>query len=116
MDVYDFATQEWIELPPSGDLPTERAGSTSISVGDYLIVLGGESAAQEAAHAEVEAFNTETGQWHSLPSLNQGRHGTQAVIINGNIHIAAGSKVRGAEEINSQEVFAIPDSLSGVSE
>jgi N-acetylneuraminic acid mutarotase len=112
VDVYDFATQEWTELPPSGDLPTERAGSTSISVGDYLIVLGGESAAQQDAHAEVEAFNTKTGQWHALPSLNQGRHGTQAVIVDGTIHIAAGSKVRGAEEINSHETFAIPDSIS----
>ncbi|SHF71489.1 N-acetylneuraminic acid mutarotase [Fodinibius roseus] len=112
VDVYDFSTGTWTPLPPSGDLPTERAGTTSLSTGKYLIVLGGESAAQTAAHAEVEAFNTETGNWHSLPSLNQGRHGTQAVILDDQIHIAAGSKVRGAEEIHSHEVFSIPDSLA----
>lgn len=116
VDVYDFATNQWTPLPPSGDLPTERAGSTTIAVGDYLIVAGGESAAQTEAHAEVEALNTETGKWHSLPSLNQGRHGTQAVVLGDTIHIAAGSKVRGAEEIHSHEVFAIPDSLSASSE
>lgn len=112
VDVYDFSTDEWAPLSPSGDLPTERAGSTSVSIGKYLIVIGGESAAQTAAHAEVEAFNTESGKWHSLPPLNQGRHGTQAVILDDQIHIAAGSKVRGAEEIHSHEVFAIPDSLA----
>ena len=112
VDVYNFATGQWTPLPPSGDLPTERAGSTTIAVGNYLIVMGGESAAQTEAHDEVEALNTETGKWHSLPSLNQGRHGTQAVVLGDTIHIAAGSKVRGAEEIHSHEVFVIPDLLS----
>lgn len=112
VDVYDFSAGEWTPLPPSGDLPTERAGSTSLSVDHYLIVLGGESAAQTDAHAEVEAFNTKTGNWRSLPDLNQGRHGTQAVVLDDHIHIAAGSRVRGAEEIHSHEVFSIPDSLS----
>ncbi|HLR32030.1 MAG TPA: kelch repeat-containing protein, partial [Fodinibius sp.] len=79
-------------------------------------VLGGESDAQTEAHAEVEAFDTQAGEWHSMPSLNQGRHGTQAVILDGQIHIATGSKVRGADEIYSHEVFAIPDSLSSGSD
>ncbi len=115
VDVYDIANNEWQPLPPSGDLPTERAGTSSLSLGEYLVVLGGESSSQTDAHAEVEALNTSSGKWHSLPSLSQGRHGTQAVKIDGKIHIAAGSKVRGAKEINSHEVYLIPDSLSAVS-
>lgn len=115
-DVYDFSTNTWTPLPPSGDLPTERAGSTSISTGKYVMVVGGESAAQTDAHAEVEVLNTQTGDWYPLPSLNEGRHGTQAVIIDDKIHIAAGSEVRGAEEIHSHEVYTIPDSLSAVSD
>lgn len=111
VDVYDFDTGKWTPLPPSGDLPTERAGTTSIAVGKYVVVLGGESAAQTEAHAEVEALNTETGEWDALDSLNVGRHGTQAVLHKDKIYIAAGSKVRGADEINSQEIYAIPDSL-----
>ncbi|MFH5831161.1 Kelch repeat-containing protein [Halalkalibaculum sp. DA384] len=111
VDVYDFATGTWSPLPPSGDLPTERAGTTAISVGANLIVIGGESGAQQQAHAEVEAYNTETREWTALPSLNTGRHGTQAVVYDGNIYIAAGSKVRGADEVNTQEVLTIPDSL-----
>ncbi len=111
VDVYDFSTGEWTALHPSGDLPTERAGTTSVSVGKHLIVLGGESGTQQPAHAEVEAFNTETGEWESLAPLNQGRHGTQAVVHKGKIHIVAGSKTRGATEINSHEVYRIPKSL-----
>lgn len=111
VDVFDFATGEWEPLPPTGDLPTERAGTTSIAIGDYLVVIGGESAVQQPAHAEMEALNIRTGTWHSLEPLNQGRHGMQAVVHDGNVYIAAGSKTRGATEINSQEVYVIPDSL-----
>lgn len=112
VDVYDFATGEWEPLPPTGDLPTERAGTASISVGRYLVVIGGESGSQEPAHSEMEALNTVTGRWHSLGSLNQGRHGTQAVVHDGMVYVAAGSKTRGATEINSMEVYVIPDDLN----
>lgn len=111
VDVYDFSTGKWTPLPPAGDLPTERAGATTIVAGNQLLVIGGESGSQVSAHNEVEAFNPRKGTWRSLPPLNQGRHGTQAVVLKNRIYIAAGSKVRGAEEINSQEVLAIPDSL-----
>ncbi|MDX1637959.1 MAG: kelch repeat-containing protein [Balneolaceae bacterium] len=111
VDVYDFSTGRWNPLPPSGDLPTERAGTTSLAVGDHLIVIGGESGAQQPAHAEVEAYHTGTGQWRTLPMLNIGRHGTQAILHNGSIYIAAGSKVRGADEINSLEVYSIPPGM-----
>lgn len=111
VDVYDFATNTWTPLPPSGDLPTERAGTTTVSVGGHIIVLGGESGSQEPAHAEVEAFDPETGTWQSLAPMNTGRHGTQAIVHEGHLYIAAGSRTRGATEINSQERFTLPDAL-----
>lgn len=111
VDVYDFSTGKWTPLSPSGDLPTERAGTSAIAVGEHLVVLGGESGRQVEAHSEVEAYNTDTGRWHTLPPLNTGRHGTQAIVHDGKIYIAAGSETRGATEINSQEVFTIPDTL-----
>lgn len=105
VDVYDFATNTWTPLPPSGDLPTERAGTTVAVLDGRLLVLGGESGSQQPAHAEVEAFDPQTGTWTSLAPMQVGRHGTQAVVHEGNVYIAAGSKTRGAEEINSQEVY-----------
>jgi N-acetylneuraminic acid mutarotase len=111
VDVYDVATNTWTPLPPSGDLPTERAGTTTVSVGGHIIVLGGESGSQEPAHAEVEALNPETGTWQTLAPMNTGRHGTQAIVHEGHLYIAAGSRTRGATEINSHERFTLPEFL-----
>ena len=105
VDVYDFTTGEWSTLPAESNLPTERAGTTSVVLNGEILVIGGESAAQQPAHAEVEALNPATGQWRTLAPLNTGRHATQAVEHEGKVYVAAGSRTRGATEINSQEVF-----------
>lgn len=111
VDVYDVATDTWTTLPPSGDLPTERAGTTTVSVGDHVIVLGGESGGQTPAHDEVEALDTATGTWQALAPMLQGRHGTQAIVHEGQLYVAAGSRTRGATEINSHEAFTLPEAL-----
>lgn len=106
VDVYDFKTNRWTTLPESANIPTQRAGSASVVLDKKLLVIGGESGAQVPAHSEVEAFNTKTMKWETLPSLNQGRHGTGAVNLNGKIYIVAGSGNRGGgPELNSIEVL-----------
>jgi N-acetylneuraminic acid mutarotase len=105
VDVYDFETARWSTLPATSNLPTPRAGTTSVVLGGEILVIGGESGAQQPAHSEVEAFDPETGRWRPLAPLNTGRHATQAVLYDGKIYIAAGSRTRGATEINSQEVY-----------
>lgn len=111
VDVYDFRTGQWDNLPPSGDLPTERAGTTTVATKEYLIVIGGESMVQEDSHSEVEAYNPSAGEWTELPSLIIGRHGVQAILHNGKIFIAAGSQFRGAGAVNSQEMLILPESM-----
>lgn len=111
VDVYDFETGTWTPLPPSADLPTERAGSITVSVGGKMIVMGGESGSQQPAHDEVELFDPEAGEWQPLAPMNEGRHGTQAVLYEGRIYVAAGSRTRGATEINSQEAFDVPKAV-----
>jgi hypothetical protein len=108
VDVYDFATDRWTTLPAASNRPTERAGTATVAWGGRVVVLGGESGSQVPAHDEVEALDPATGRWTALPRLNQGRHGAQAVLHDGRIWIAAGSRVRGANEIRSQEVFPTP--------
>lgn len=104
VDVYDFDTGEWSTW--ENNIPTERAGTTSVNIGDQVIVIGGESGAMEPAHHHVEALNINTGEWDSLPSLNRGRHGTQAFVFNDKIYIAAGSGNRGGgPELTSMEVY-----------
>jgi N-acetylneuraminic acid mutarotase len=104
VDVFDFRTGRWSTLPAAANLPTPRAGCTVAVVKGQLLVIGGESG-QVNAHAEVEAYDPATGRWSALPALGLGRHATQAVVHNGAIYLAAGSRTRGANEIDSQEIY-----------
>jgi N-acetylneuraminic acid mutarotase len=105
VDIYDFASGKWSTA--SARIPTERAGSYSIAWKGRVLVMGGESGAQEAAHAEVEAFDPKTGRWESLPKMIQGRHGTGVAEAKGKLWVAAGSANRGGgPELTTLESWA----------
>lgn len=102
VDIYDFKTGQWSS--PDCDLPTMRAGCTTVAYKNYIIVLGGESHQQQDAHSQVQALNTKTMTWTDLPALNQGRHGTQAFIYKKWLYIASGCGQRGGRpELSSME-------------
>ncbi len=114
VDVYDFSTGTWSSLPLSANLPTERAGTAAVAFQGNLVVLGGESGRRlpedgnegpPSAHSEVEAFDPSTGTWSPMLPMIEGRHGTQAIVHDGKIYIAAGSRTLGGTEINSHEVY-----------
>ena len=107
VDVYDFVAGTWSTLPsPTGDVPTERGGTTVAVVGTDIFLLGGESGVQTPAHSEVEVLDTNTNSWRTLASLNVGRHGTQAVVDGTQIYFAAGSaETGGGPEVATLEVF-----------
>lgn len=106
VDVYDFAQQQWTTLPNNLDIPTQRAGASVITLGKKIVVIGGESGTQKKAHDEVEAFDVEKMMWEKLPTLNIGRHGTGATLIDGKIYTAAGSgNSGGSPELNTIEVY-----------
>ncbi|MGF1450566.1 MAG: Kelch repeat-containing protein [Opitutales bacterium] len=115
VDVFDFATGEWTQLDE--DLPTPRAGSMSITVGDEVIVVGGESTAQRTAHAEVEGYSERRGHWRSLPSLNRGRHGSGVILHKGFICTCSGSGNRGgAPELKSMEKLYVGENGESLAE
>ena len=107
VDVYDFTQGTWSTLPAeSGNVITERGGTTVAVVGKEIFFIGGESGAQQLAHSEVEVLDTETLTWRSLDNLDTGRHGTQAISDGNHIYIAAGSgETGGGPELSSLEVF-----------
>lgn len=108
IDVYDFKTKTWSTL--NSPIPSERAGCTSICVNDQIIFTGGETANHKAAYGEMDVLNTKTGKWSKLPSLVQGRHGTQLVLHNRKLYIASGCKQRGGStELTSIECFGSKD-------
>ncbi|MBD3628566.1 galactose oxidase [Cyclobacterium sp.] len=107
VDVYDIADNSWSSLPEGQHLPTERAGTSSAFIGQQLVIIGGESASQEVAHAEVEAYHTGNQTWERLDPLVRGRHGSQAIVYKGAIYIAAGSGNRGGSpELDTIERYA----------
>ncbi|TCJ12682.1 choice-of-anchor D domain-containing protein [Flaviaesturariibacter flavus] len=106
VDVYDFATGTWSTLPAGSNIPTPRSGASNVVLGNEVIVIGGESAAQTAAHVQTEALDVTTGTWRRLADLQQGRHGTQAIASNGGIYTAAGPGNRGGTPLlTTQEAF-----------
>lgn len=106
VDVYDFKTGKWSTMDASNNLPTLRAGNTTVVYDNKILIIGGESDAHVEAHKEVEAFNPQTQKWEKLPMLHQGRHGTQAVSLNKKVFIAAGSANRGGgPELNDMEIL-----------
>lgn len=107
VDVYNLTSNTWSTLPKRNNIPTERAGASSVFLGNDLIVIGGESVTQIVAHNNVEAYNIKSEKWQTLDTLDRGRHGTQAIIYKKTIFIAAGSGSRGgAPELDSMEQFA----------
>ena len=103
VDVYDFATGAWSTLPSSGDLPTPRAGASTVTFQDNVVVIGGEGDGQ--AYATVEQLDPSTNLWSEISSLNHARHGTQAIVSGNGIFTAAGSPNQGGGRQRNMEAF-----------
>lgn len=127
VDMYDFESGSWSTLT-GAPLPTERAGSPTTAAGRHVIITGGEGFGQ--TWGETEALDTEfldagavdagavndeasdaAGPWTLIGTLNQPRHGTQAIVYDGRIWVAAGAGDQGGgPELTTMEVF----NLSGL--
>ncbi|HXH19886.1 MAG TPA: kelch repeat-containing protein [Chitinophagales bacterium] len=105
VDVYDIAGNSWTTLPPSLNIPTQRAACPTAVIGDEILVIGGEGA--QVAYATTEAFNYITQTWRTLAPMNQSRHATSAIVYNNEVYIACGANTRGGSvELNTQEKFS----------
>lgn len=108
-NIYDFVNQQWETVTNDLAIPTVRAGNFAFKWNDEIIIGGGESIKQEAAHNEVEAFNTKTNLWSEWPSLNQGRHGSGFAVVGNYVYTASGCGKRGGEpELTTIERLELP--------
>ena len=104
VDVYDFSTGAWSTI--AEDIPTRRAGTMTVPVGRFAVVIGGESTSQVDAHAECEALDVLSEQWTTLPPLLDGRHSGGIGMVDGRIYVASGSGRRGGNpELDTLEVI-----------
>lgn len=109
-EVFDLKKQQWDVVKQDLALPTLRAGNMLFAWGDEIIVAGGESHTQEAAHAEVDSFNVVTRKWRRWPNALKGRHGTGLAQANGYLYMASGSANRGGgPELPTMERLKLPD-------
>jgi len=101
-DIFNFATGQWQNL--ADDIPTERAGTMTVTVGNEVVVIGGETLGSADAHRDVEALNVATGKWRQLQPLLEGRHSGGAVVLGDKIHVVSGNTTRGGgnESINHE--------------
>jgi N-acetylneuraminic acid mutarotase len=86
-DVYDFTTSTWSSTAAA--IPTARAAAAVAVVGTEIFVIGGET--EPGIRAEVEAYDTLTDSWRSLPSMLTPRHGMAASVCANGIYVAGGS-------------------------
>ena len=106
VDVYDIASGKWTSLPEEQNLPTPRAACATVEIMDHIVVIGGESPDREEAFRQVEAFDTERGEWEQWDPLENGRWGTQAFMCVGAVYVTAGSSDRkGTLASTSLEMF-----------
>jgi N-acetylneuraminic acid mutarotase len=105
VDIFDFKTNTWRTLPAQQNIPTQRAGHTAVTLGNKVLIIGGESP-QKLAHSQTEALDLRTLTWQTLAPLATGRHGTQAAVYRNRVFIAAGSANQGGgPELNTLEVL-----------
>jgi len=104
VDCFDFKTGAWSTLDRRSNLPLGSAAGGTVLLDGRIVYFGGETA--EKALDAARAFDPRTGIWTDLPSLRQGRHGTQAVVYRDRIYVASGSPVRGGGRVESIEMYS----------
>ncbi len=108
-NVYNFIDQKWETVASHLAIPTLRAGNFAFAWNDNIVIGGGESMKQEAAHSEVEAYNVNTSTWSNWPLLNEGRHGTGFAVIGDYVYTASGCGKRGGQpELTTLERLELP--------
>jgi len=103
VDYFNFDTEKWESFETT--LPNAAAGGGAVVLNEELYFLGGETEQKKASN-KMFSFNLKNKTWIPKPSLNEGRHGTNAVVLKNNIYIASGSANRGGgPELTSIEVY-----------
>ena len=110
-DAFRFSSGSW--ETGRAPLPTARGGFAAAAVGQEIVVIGGEGGG--STFSTVEAYNTVTNSWRTLPPMPTARHGIQGVVCAGSIYVAAGSTVQGRGPTSVQEAisFGPPQPCTG---
>lgn len=102
--VFDPATQKYTEVAP---ILTPRGGAAGALLGGKIYVFGGEGNVNDprGIFHEAEVYDPATDMWASLPDMSVPRHGLGAVVIDGKLHLPAGSVSQGIDVVDTHTVF-----------
>ena len=103
VDVYDFASGSWSTLPSDSNIPTPRAGTSTVAFQGNVLVIGGEGGGQ--AFDTVEQLDPTTNTWSEIAPMNNARHGTQAIVSGDGIFTLGGSPNQGGGSQHNLEAF-----------
>ena len=83
---WDVTTAQWNESCPP--MLTARRSTTSITFGDYLIVIGGVSS--DTVYTVVEVLDIPNQKWYTGTSLPECMYNVQAVVVGNNLYLLGG--------------------------
>ncbi|HQP03657.1 MAG TPA: kelch repeat-containing protein [Bacteroidales bacterium] len=91
------AQNEWTQLTPTGDIPSEREGMAMVTIGNAIYLFGGYNNSESNMN-DLHRFNPSSGSWEELTPDNaepEARSGHKAVAYDGKMYIFFGSGAEG---------------------
>jgi N-acetylneuraminic acid mutarotase len=90
VEEYDPVSDSW--SAPKERMPTARSGGVSGTDGRRIYVAGGEVTTQQlvGAYRAIEAYDTLTDSWSTLPPMPMPRHGVAGAVIGNRLHLVSG--------------------------
>lgn len=105
IDCYDFTKGKWSTLDTKLPIGT-AAGGVAVLDGKILY-FGGETAKVGPAMKKTWLLDPVAETWTEMAGMNQGRHGSQAIVYKGAVYIAAGSPNRAGGNTEKIEKFTL---------
>ena len=96
VDIYNIQTNSWTTLPASGNIPIGCGGALGVNFNGNVVVMGGE-VTDPAALVEVQILDVSAETWSFGTNMHRARHGSQAIVNNSRVYMAAGSRQRGGQ-------------------
>lgn len=105
IDCYDFKKGKWSTLDTKLPIGTAAAGVAVLD--GNILYFGGETATKGPVMGKTWLLDPIAETWSEMADMNQGRHGSQAIVYQGAVYIAAGSPKRGGGNTDTIEKFTL---------
>lgn len=104
LSAFDPHSQTWSQL---ADIPTGRGMAAADAIDDRVYVVGGNNSGSNNWLRSFEAYDTSTGQWHTLPDLpGQWPRGLlAATAIAGKLYVTGGGNSYYPESSNEMFIY-----------